>query len=541
MASVRNMLGAVNLRQSGIFLALVALVIVLQIWTQGKLLSPPNVSNLVLQYAYVLVLAIGMLFVIVVGHIDLSVGSVIALVGAIAATLVIKMQQPWWVAVLAGLAVGLLIGLWHGFWVAYVGIPGFIVTLSSMLLFRGATWMVLNSISLSPMSEEFKQIATGFVEGLFGKIPLFGQNVDVFTLLIGALAVAGFIVSALRTRAARIRYEQPVESVGIMIVKFVAVALAVMFFAFQLSVGRGFPIVLFILGALVLVYAFVAQNTIYGRHTYAIGGNIHAARLSGVDVKRTIMLVYVNMGLLAAIAGLIYSSRANGAQPTAGTGIELDAIAACFIGGAAVTGGVGRVVGAIIGGTIMAVMTNGMQLLSIESPTQQIVKGLVLLLAVAFDLINKQRAVSKSSRRRQGERPRDHWSRKPSLLRFSESRRSPSRRAGRPGQLHVGTERVVVRVVAHGERGARASSVGSTVALRYRLIPVPAGMSLPMMTFSFSPMSVSDLPSMAASVRTRVVSWKEAADSHDSVASDAFVIPISSGRPSAGLPPSVSA
>lgn len=391
MASVKNMLGAVNLRQSGIFLALVAIVILFQIWTGGLLLSPPNVTNLVLQYSYILVLAIGMLFVIVVGHIDLSVGSVIALVGAIAATLVIKMGQSWWVAVLAGLAVGLLIGIWHGFWVAYVGIPGFIVTLASMLLFRGATFMVLGSISLSPMSEEYKQIATGFINGLFGKI----GDADIFTLLVGALAVAGFIIGALRTRAARIRYEQPVESMTVMLLKFVAVAAAVMFFAYQLSVSRGMPIVLFILGALVIIYAFVAQNTVYGRHTYAIGGNIHAARLSGVNVKRTIMLVYVNMGLLSAIAGIIYSSRANGAQPAAGNAVELDAIAACFIGGAAVTGGVGRVVGAIIGGTIMAVMTNGMQLLGIDTPTQQIVKGLVLLLAVAFDLVNKRRAVSK--------------------------------------------------------------------------------------------------------------------------------------------------
>ena len=391
MASVKNMLGAVNLRQSGIFLALVAIVILFQIWTGGLLLSPANVTNLVLQYSYILVLAIGMLFVIVVGHIDLSVGSVIALVGAIAATLVVKMGQSWWIAVLAGLAVGLLIGLWHGFWVAYVGIPGFIVTLASMLLFRGATYMVLGSISLSPMTNEYKQIATGFVSDIFGKI----GNADVFTLLIGVLAVVGFIVSALRTRAARVRYEQPVESVGLMLVKFGSVAAAVMFFAYQLSVSRGTPIVLFILGALILIYAFVGQNTIYGRHTYAIGGNIHAARLSGVNVKRTIMLVYLNMGLLSAIAGIIYSSRANGAQPAAGNGIELDAIAACFIGGAAVTGGVGRVVGAIIGGTIMAVMTNGMQLLGVDTPTQQIVKGLVLLLAVAFDLVNKRRAVSK--------------------------------------------------------------------------------------------------------------------------------------------------
>lgn len=388
MAGIKNL---VNMRQSGIFVALVAIVLLFQVWTKGTLLSPPNVSNLVLQYSYILILAIGMLFVIVVGHIDLSVGSIVGLVGAVAATLLIKMDMPWWVAALAGILVGVLIGAWHGFWVAYVGIPGFIVTLSGMLLFRGATAIVLGSTSLSPMSPEYQQIASGFIQGLFGKM----GGADVFTLIIGAVAVVAFIVSALRTRAARINYEQAVEPFGLMVVKLAAIGVVVMFFASRLAVSRGLPIVLIILAVLILVYSTLSKNTVYGRHVYAIGGNIHAARLSGVDVKRTIFSVYVHMGFLAGIAGAVYSSRSNGAQPKAGDMFELDAIAACFIGGAAVTGGVGTVIGAMIGGMIMAVMTNGMQLLGIDFPTQQVVKGLVLLLAVAFDLVNKQRAVSK--------------------------------------------------------------------------------------------------------------------------------------------------
>ena len=383
MAGIKNL---VNMRQSGIFVALVAIVLLFQIWTGGTLLSPANVSNLVLQYSYILILAIGMLFVIVVGHIDLSVGSIVALVGAVAATLLIKMDMPWWIAAIAGILVGVLIGAWHGFWVAYVGIPGFIVTLSGMLLFRGATAIVLGSISLSPMSPEYQQIASGFIQGLFGT----AGGVDVFTLVIGAIAVVGFIVSALRTRAARLRYEQSVEPFGLMVAKFAAVGAVVMFFAWRLSASRGLPIVLIILAVLILVYSLLSKNTVYGRHVYAIGGNIQAARLSGVDVKRTIFSVYVHMGLLSGIAGVVYSSRSNGAQPGAGNMFELDAIAACFIGGAAVTGGVGTVIGAMIGGMIMAVMTNGMQLLGIDFPTQQVVKGLVLLLAVAFDLVNKQ-------------------------------------------------------------------------------------------------------------------------------------------------------
>lgn len=389
MASIKTLLSG-GMRQSGIFVALVAIVLLFQVWTNGLLLSPGNVTNIVLQYSYILILAIGMLFVIVVGHIDLSVGSVVALVGAVAATLVVKMSMPWWVAVLAGIATGLLIGAWHGFWVAYVGIPGFIVTLSGMLLFRGATYMVLGSISLSPMTSEYQQIATGFVNGLLG-----GHGFDAFTVLIGAFAVAGYVVTTLRTRAKRLKYEQSVSPWWIVVGKMVAVGILVMFFAWQLASSRGLPIVLIIMAALILVYSFVSRSTVYGRHVYAIGGNIHAARLSGVKVSRTIFSVYVHMGLLTGIAGVVYSSRSNGAQPGAGNMFELDAIAACFIGGAAVTGGIGTVVGAIIGGMIMAVMTNGMQLLGVETPTQQVVKGLVLLLAVAFDLLNKRRAASK--------------------------------------------------------------------------------------------------------------------------------------------------
>ena len=391
MGAIRDMFSK-NLRQGGILVAFVAIVAVFAVWTDGKLLDPGNISNLVLQFSYILILAIGMLFVIVVGHIDLSVGSVVALVGAVAATLVIKNGMPWWVGVLAGIATGLVIGAWHGFWVAYVGIPGFIVTLSGMLLFRGMTFRVLNSVSLSPMPAEYQRIASGFLNGLFG-----GYGFDVFTVVIGAVAAVGYAYSQWRSRSAKIRYEQAVESMGLFIAKIVLVAAVIMYFAWKLSTARGFPIVLIILAFLILAYSFVSKNTIYGRHVYAIGGNLNAALLSGVKVKRTIFWVYVHMGLLAGIAGVVFSSRSNGAQPSAGNMFELDAIAACFIGGAAVTGGVGTVAGAMIGGLVMAVMSNGMQLQGVQVPTQQIVKGLVLLLAVAFDVWNKRRAAAAKS------------------------------------------------------------------------------------------------------------------------------------------------
>ena len=391
MGAIRDMFSK-NLRQGGILVAFVAIVAVFAVWTDGKLLDPGNISNLVLQFSYILILAIGMLFVIVVGHIDLSVGSVVALVGAVAATLVIKNGMPWWVGVLAGIATGLAIGAWHGLWVAYVGIPGFIVTLSGMLLFRGMTFRVLNSVSLSPMPAEYQRIASGFLNGLFG-----GYGFDVFTVVIGAVAAVGYAYSQWRSRSAKIRYEQAVESMGLFIAKIVLVAAVIMYFAWKLSTARGFPIVLIILAFLILAYSFVSKNTIYGRHVYAIGGNLNAALLSGVKVKRTIFWVYVHMGLLAGIAGVVFSSRSNGAQPSAGNMFELDAIAACFIGGAAVTGGVGTVAGAMIGGLVMAVMSNGMQLQGVQVPTQQIVKGLVLLLAVAFDVWNKRRAAAAKS------------------------------------------------------------------------------------------------------------------------------------------------
>jgi putative multiple sugar transport system permease protein len=378
-----------NLRQSGIYVAFVAIIALFAILTDGVSLSPINITNIILQYSYILVLAIGMVIVIIAGHIDLSVGSVVALTGAISAVLVIQQGMPWWVGVLAALAAGLVIGAWHGFWVAYVGIPAFIVTLAGMLLFRGLTQQVLGNISLSPFPAEYQLVATGFINGLLG-----GPGYDVFTLLIGAIAVVGYAVSGFRTRLARITYQQPVESFPLFVARVVLVGAVVMYFAWQLANARGLPVVLIILGVLVLAYGVVTRRSVFGRQVYAIGGNLSAATLSGVKVKAVNFWIFVNMGVLSAVAGIIFSSRSNGAQPGAGNMFELDAIAAAFIGGAAVTGGVGTVVGAVVGGLIMAVMSNGMQLMGIEQPIQSVVKGIVLLLAVAFDIYNKRRAGS---------------------------------------------------------------------------------------------------------------------------------------------------
>ncbi|MBX9244600.1 sugar ABC transporter permease [Actinotalea ferrariae] len=386
IASIRELMTR-NMRQSGIYIAFVLIIALFAILTDGLLLSPGNISNIVLQYSYILILAIGMVIVIIAGHIDLSVGSVVAFTGAVAATLVIKDGQPWWVGVVAALVVGLLVGAWQGFWVAFVGIPAFIVTLAGMLLFRGATLLVLDNISLSPFPREYGQIASGFQNGLIG-----GQGFDAFTLVVFGIAVAGYAFSQWRSRQAKLRYQQVVEAFPLFVLKIALTGAVVMWFAYQLATSRGLPNVLIILAVLIIVYGLVTNRTVFGRHVYAIGGNLSAAQLSGVKVKWVNFWIMTNMGFLAGVAGAVYSSRSNGAQPAAGNMFELDAIAACFIGGAAVTGGVGRVSGAMVGGLIMGVMSNGMQLMGIDQSVQQVVKGLVLLLAVAFDVYNKRRA-----------------------------------------------------------------------------------------------------------------------------------------------------
>jgi putative multiple sugar transport system permease protein len=379
-----------NLRQSGIYVAFVAIVVLFSFLTGGDLLLANNITNLVLQYSYILVLAIGMVIVIIGGHIDLSVGSVAALAGAVSAVLVIKNGQPWWVGVLAALAVGIVVGAWQGFWVAFVGIPAFITTLAGMLLFRGVTWNVLDNVSLSPFPKTYQNIGNGFINGLIG-----GDGYDAFTLLVFGLGLAGYAWSSYRSRRARIAYNQPVAAMPLFILRLVVVSGVVMWFAWQLAHARGLPIVLVILGSFVLIYTVVTTRTVFGRHVYAIGGNLAAATLSGVKVKWVNFGIMLNMGFLAGVAGVLFSARLNGAQPGAGNLFELDAIAASFIGGAAVTGGVGRVTGAIVGGLIMAVLSNGMQLMGIGLPTQQIVKGLVLIADVAFDVYNKRRAGSR--------------------------------------------------------------------------------------------------------------------------------------------------
>lgn len=377
-----------NIRQYGMIIALIFIMLLFQVLTGGLLLKPINITNLILQNSYILVLAIGMVLVIITGHIDLSVGSIAAFVGAISAIFMVNWQMNPVLAVILSIVIGGLIGAWQGFWVAYVRIPAFIVTLAGMLLFRGLTMIVLEGQSISPFPNGFQKISSGFV-------PDFTNAATNIVAIIAGLALSVLYVwTELRGRAAQRKYNFDTGSQGLFIGKLVLVIAIINLFTFVLASYAGIPTILVLLFLLIIIYSFVMNRTVMGRHVYAIGGNEKAAGLSGVKTKKVTFWVFVNMGVLAAISGLIFAARLNAATPRAGTNFELDAIAACFIGGASAAGGIGTVFGAIIGGLVMGVLNNGMSLIGLGIDWQQGIKGLVLLLAVAFDIYNKNKGTS---------------------------------------------------------------------------------------------------------------------------------------------------
>ena len=386
---------SLNLRQSGIYVAFAAIVVFFAVITDGALLQPQNISNIIVQNSYILILAIGMILIIIAGHIDLSVGSVVAVTGAIAAVLMVNHDVPWPLVVLITLVAGGLIGAWQGYWVAYFGIPAFIVTLAGMLLFRALTLTVLGNQGIGPFPDEVRTLANGFTDGYLGNVglgPLGGA--DLVSLLVGAAVIAGLVVAQWRARTGRLRYGQQVEPLPLFLLRLAAYAAVIAFVVVQLARFRNLPWVLILLFALVLGYSLFTNRAVAGRQIYAIGGNLQAAVLSGVKVKSIVFWLFVNMGVLSALAGIIFAGRLNQAGPTAGNAFELDAIAAAFIGGAAVQGGVGKVVGAVTGGLIMGVINNGMSLIGAPSERVMLVKGAVLLAAVAFDVWTKRRAAT---------------------------------------------------------------------------------------------------------------------------------------------------
>ncbi len=378
---------SIDVRQYGILAALVIIMGLFQVLTGGRLLMPGNVNNLIQQNSYVLILAIGMVMVIIAGHIDLSVGSLVAMIGAITALAMNNWGLPWWAAVLLALLTGCLVGAWQGFWVAYMGIPAFIVTLAGMMLFRGLTLVLLYGGTIGGLPPAFVTIGAGWLPSALGMV----GKVDVLTLALGGLTAVGLAAQLIRSRVSRQKKGFPVEGPVSFWAKLVVAVVAIMALCWQLASYSGMPVILIILAVLILAYTFVLNRTVFGRHVYAIGGNLFAAVMSGVKTKRVNFAIFVNMGMLAALAGVVSTSRAGSAVASAGQNYELDAIAAVFIGGAAVQGGVGTVVGAVIGGLVMGVLNMGLSILSVDAAWQMAIKGLVLLLAVAFDLINKRR------------------------------------------------------------------------------------------------------------------------------------------------------
>ena len=375
-----------HLREYGILFALIAIMLFFQVATGGILLKPVNLTNLILQNSYIVIMAIGMLMVIVCGHIDLSVGSVLGFVGALAAVMIVNWGVPWLLAGVICLGVGAVIGAAQGFWIAYFRIPSFIVTLAGMLVFKGLTLWLLEGQSVGPFPAQFRLISSGFVPDLLG-----GAEMNLFSLLIG-IAVASLILGlAIRTRRQEQMRGINDEPFAFFAVKNALIFAALVYISWLMADFRGLPNVFIVMALLIAVYSFVTSRTTFGRRIYAIGGNEKAASLSGINSQRLTFLTFANMGMLAALAGLVFAARLNTATPKAGIAFELDVIAAVFIGGASMSGGVGTVVGAVIGAFIMGVMNNGMSILGIGIDWQQVIKGLVLLAAVIFDVMNKKK------------------------------------------------------------------------------------------------------------------------------------------------------
>ncbi|MET8470892.1 multiple monosaccharide ABC transporter permease [Streptomyces sp. NPDC006422] len=378
-----------NMRQYGMLIALGLLVAVFAVWTNGDLILPRNVSNLVLQNSYILILAIGMMLVIIAGHIDLSVGSLTAFVGSTAAVLTVSHDMSWPLAMVLCLVMGGIAGSIQGWLIAYGGIPSFIVTLAGMLVWRGLTEILLKGQTLGPFPDGLQKIGNGF-------LPAVGPNTNYhnLTLLLGVLLAAAVVWQELRDRRRQREFSLDVVPFNLFVLKIVAIVAAIATVTLLLASYKGTPIVLIILGALVVGYGYVMRNSIFGRHIYAIGGNLPAAKLSGVKDKKVSFYVFLNMGVLAALAGLVVAARLNAASPKAGLNFELEAIAASFIGGASMSGGVGTILGAIIGGLVLGVLNNGMNLLGVGSDWQSVIKGLALLAAVGFDVWNKRKSGS---------------------------------------------------------------------------------------------------------------------------------------------------
>jgi putative multiple sugar transport system permease protein len=375
-----------HVRDYALLLSLLAIMVFFQFTTNGTLFMPVNMTNIILQNSYIVIMALGMLLIIVAGHIDLSVGSVSGFIGAVAAVMMVSWKLDPFLSVVACLALGAAIGGLQGYFVAYHKIPAFIVTLAGMLIFKGLALTVLGGASVGPFPRAFQLLSSGYVPDLFG------GSFNMLAMLIGLLVTAIIIYFNYRERLNQQEHGLAEEPDIIFYGRNLLIAVAFLGFSFLMARYKGLPNVLIVMFALIALFVFVTTNTTMGRRIYAMGGNEKAAKLSGIDTERLTFLIFTIMGALAALAGLVFAARLNVATPKAGLGFELDVIAACFIGGAATTGGVGKVIGAVIGAFIMGVMNNGMSIMGVGIDWQQVIKGTVLMLAVFLDVYYKNKA-----------------------------------------------------------------------------------------------------------------------------------------------------
>ncbi len=378
-----------SLKQYGMVFAMIIIFIVFYVLTGGTNATPLNINNLIMQNSYVIILATGMLLCVLTGNVDLGVGSYVALCGAVAGKLIVEQNMSIPVAILAALAVGAIFGAFNGFFIAYLNIPPFVVTLAGMLIGRGLTYTFLENKTVGPLPDSFVKIGAGFFAT--NKVPFGSGTIDIVTILVAVVASVLIVGAELKKIKTQQKYGfamVPMWQIG---VKLAATLLILWFFFFKIATYNGIPLILIVMGIIVGIYHFVTSKTVAGRQVYALGGNEKAARLSGINTKKVYFWVYTNMGFLSAIAGIVLAARNASATPKAGDGFELDAIAACYIGGAAASGGVGTIVGAVIGAFVMGILNNGMFLVGLSTDFQKVVKGLVLLGAVTFDILSSKK------------------------------------------------------------------------------------------------------------------------------------------------------
>ncbi|MBS6397917.1 MAG: sugar ABC transporter permease [Clostridiales bacterium] len=379
----------IDMRQYGMVLAMIAVYVIFAALTGGKNMSPANINNLIMQNGYIVILAVGMLLCVLTGNVDLGVGSIVATCGAVIGIGMVDYGWNMWIAIIAALIVGLLCGMFAGFFIAKLGIPPFIVTLATMLMGRGLTYVLLKAQTKGPLPEDFVYIGAGFLPTV--KVGPEGAQVDMVCLIVAAVVSVLIILAELKSIATKKKYGFATNPVWQLIVKNAVIIGIVWFFFYKLARYNGIPFVLVLMAALVGLYHFITTKTVAGRQIYALGGNAKAAKLSGINTEKVFFWVYTNMGILCAVAGIVLSARNASATPKAGDQFEMDAIASCYIGGAATSGGIGTIIGAVVGAFIMGILNNGMSLYGFSTDLQKIVKGAVLLGAVTVDLVSKRK------------------------------------------------------------------------------------------------------------------------------------------------------